>query len=223
MLELAVLGLLKDSSMHGYELKKRLTDQLGHFGRFSYGSLYPTLKRLSAGGAIEVSSPAGEPSRRKNVYRITPRGEALFTELLESGGANIADRDQFMLRFAFSRYMQPETRRRLLEGRRGYLQERLQKMSSSLKRMRDRMDAYSRELMQYGVTETEHDIRWLNDLLAAESANGIGVNDRAAGGGPGNDNGTTNGTARTTTKRSRPSRSRVAAGTARTKSLKGEI
>lgn len=176
MLELAVLGLLKDKSMHGYELKKRLDEQLGHFWRISYGSLYPTLKRLSVAGAVEVEAPvgetsrrkSGETSRRKNVYHVTPKGEDLFTELLETGGGNVADRDQFMLRFAFSRYMRPETRRRLLEGRRGYLQERMQKMSASLKRMRDRMDAYSRELMQYGLTETEHDIRWLTDMLAAE-------------------------------------------------------
>lgn len=168
MLELAVLGLLKEKSMHGYELKKRLDEQLGHFWRISYGSLYPALKRLSVSGAVEAQSLEGATSRRKHVYQITSRGEALFTELLESG-EGVADRDQFMLRFAFSRYMQPETRRRMLEGRRGYLQDRLQKISSSLKRMRDRMDAYSLELMQYGMTETEHDIRWLNDMLAAET------------------------------------------------------
>ena len=51
MLELAVLGLLKEKSMHGYELKKRLDEQLGHFWRISYGSLYPSLKRLAADGA----------------------------------------------------------------------------------------------------------------------------------------------------------------------------
>lgn len=171
MLELAVLGLLKEKSMHGYELKKRLDEQLGHFWRISYGSLYPSLKRLAADGAIEISSPQGETSRRKtNVYHVTPKGETAFTDMLESGGVNVADRDQFMLRFAFSRYMQPETRKRLLEGRRGYLQERLLKMSASLKRMRDRMDEYSQELMQYGVTETEHDIRWLTDMLAAEES-----------------------------------------------------
>ncbi|MHB8510804.1 MAG: PadR family transcriptional regulator [Actinomycetota bacterium] len=168
LLELAILGLLKEGSMHGYVLKKRLDEQLGHFWRISYGSLYPALKRLSVNGAIETLSPEGEPSRRKHVYQITPTGESLFEELIESEGGNVADRDQFMLRFAFSRYMRPETRRRLLEGRRGYLQDRLAKMSSSLKRMRDRMDAYSRELMQHGMFETEHDIRWLNDLLAAE-------------------------------------------------------
>ena len=46
MLELAVLGLLKERAMHGYQLKKRLADTLGSFWQVSYGSLYPALKRL---------------------------------------------------------------------------------------------------------------------------------------------------------------------------------
>ena len=43
MLELAILGLLIESPMHGYELRKRLTGLLGAFRAFSYGSLYPAL------------------------------------------------------------------------------------------------------------------------------------------------------------------------------------
>ncbi len=168
MLELAVLGLLKEKTMHGYELKKNVDEQLGHFWQFSYGSLYPTLKRLSKDGAVEMELPKGETSRRKNVYRITARGEELFTDLLEASSPDIEDRSAFMLRFAFSRYMKPETRRRLLEGRRGYLQERLTKMAASLKRLKDKMDAYSIELMRYGVDEAEHDIRWLDGMLEAE-------------------------------------------------------
>ena len=47
--ELALLGVLAESPMHGYELRKRLTATLGSFRAFSFGSLYPTLRRLQAG------------------------------------------------------------------------------------------------------------------------------------------------------------------------------
>jgi DNA-binding PadR family transcriptional regulator len=172
MLELGLLGLLKEKPMHGYELRQRLGEQLGPFGRFSYGSLYPTLKRLAREGAVETDLPKGETPRRKNVYRITDLGEELFATLLEeSGPAVTEERNAFMLRLAFFRYMQPETRRRLLEGRRGYLQGRLTKMAASLKKLRDKMDAYSVELMRYGVNEAEHDIRWLDEMLEAERRN----------------------------------------------------
>ena len=50
MLEIAVLGLLSESPMHGYELRKQLATSLGTFRAFSYGSLYPTLRRLQEAG-----------------------------------------------------------------------------------------------------------------------------------------------------------------------------
>lgn len=175
MLELGVLGLLKEKPMHGYELKQRLAEQLGPFGRFSYGSLYPTLKRLAKDGAVETDLPKGEASRRKNVYRITPAGESLFEALLEESGPSVTEeRNAFMLRLAFFRYMKPETRTRLMESRRGYLQGRLQKMAASLKNVKEKMDEYSVELMRYGVNEAEHDIRWLDDMLETERRNGNG-------------------------------------------------
>lgn len=56
MLELAVLGLLKEQPLHGYELKKRLGDTLGVLWGVSYGSLYPALRRLEKAGAIQSVS-----------------------------------------------------------------------------------------------------------------------------------------------------------------------
>ncbi|MDQ4089378.1 MAG: PadR family transcriptional regulator, partial [Actinomycetota bacterium] len=54
MLELAILGVLKEQQLHGYELKKRLTDALGAFSSVSFGALYPALARLEAAGAVRV-------------------------------------------------------------------------------------------------------------------------------------------------------------------------
>jgi DNA-binding PadR family transcriptional regulator len=53
VLDLAILGVLKDSDLHGYELKKRLTELLGPFSTVSFGSLYPALARLEAAGAVK--------------------------------------------------------------------------------------------------------------------------------------------------------------------------
>src|SRR5262245_27773539 len=54
LLELAILGLLKEQDLHGYELKKRLSDTLGIFSGVSFGSLYPALARLEAAGAVKA-------------------------------------------------------------------------------------------------------------------------------------------------------------------------
>ena len=132
MLELAILGLLKERSMHGYQLSKRLTDSLGGFWRVSYGSLYPTLKRLERQGAVEQVFDRQEVGRRKNVYRITETGEELFRELLEESGPDATGEDnRFRVRMAFFKYLSPETRIRLLERRRAFLEERLSTIAAS--------------------------------------------------------------------------------------------
>ena len=58
VLEFAVLGVLSDGPLHGYELRKRLTAVLGPFRALSYGSLYPCLRRLQAKDLIEEGVPA---------------------------------------------------------------------------------------------------------------------------------------------------------------------
>jgi DNA-binding PadR family transcriptional regulator len=57
VLELAILGVLKEQPLHGYELKKRLAEALGPLSSVSFGSLYPALKRLQTAGALEAVEP----------------------------------------------------------------------------------------------------------------------------------------------------------------------
>jgi DNA-binding PadR family transcriptional regulator len=167
MLELAILGLLKERSMHGYQLSKRLTDSLGGLWRVSYGSLYPSLKRLERQGAVERVFDNQEVGRRKNVYRITERGEELFRELLEEAGPEATGEDnRFRVRMAFFKYLSPEIRIRLLERRRAFLEERLSTIRASL--ATNTGDTYTTSLMQHGRQSTEQDIAWLNGLIAAE-------------------------------------------------------
>ena len=92
MLEIAVLGLLSESPMHGYELRKRLATTLGTFRAFSYGSLYPSLRRLAEAGWISEEAPldasgAAVRSRRgKRVYQLTAEGKERLAELLGRRG-----------------------------------------------------------------------------------------------------------------------------------------
>ena len=167
MLELAVLGLLKEVPMSGYELKKQLSLKLGAFWRVSYGSLYPCLKRLAADGALDVEvSPF--TSRKKHVYRLTDQGNRQFHQLLETADGHELEQDRFSMRLAFFRYLRPEARLYQLERRRGYLQERLADLRASVRTARERMDAYTIELMDHGLDEREREIAWLDRLIARE-------------------------------------------------------
>jgi DNA-binding PadR family transcriptional regulator len=169
MLELAILGLLKERAMHGYQLRKRLADTLGSFWQVSYGSLYPALKRLQKEGAVEMIFPKDQVGRRKNVYRVTEKGELLLAELLERAGQDTNTEDNgFKVRLAFFQYLKPETRIRLLERRRAQVEGHWSKQKESLQRMREQIDSYTSSLMNHELAATESDIRWLDDLIKAE-------------------------------------------------------
>jgi DNA-binding PadR family transcriptional regulator len=169
MIELAILGLLKEQPMHGYQLSHELAEQLGGLWRVSFGSLYPTLKRLEHEGAIEgVTGDGG--GRRKTVYRITRAGEQQFLELLEETPpeGTQTEETRFRLRLSFFRYLPPETRIRLLERRRTGLQERLAAVKTRLRDPETTADDYQRALMEHGRAATESDIAWLNELIQTE-------------------------------------------------------
>jgi DNA-binding PadR family transcriptional regulator len=172
MLELAILGLLKDRPMHGYQLSRELTEQLGGFWRVSYGSLYPTLRRLERQEAVEPNAGPEAPTagrRRRTTYRITEEGERLFLQLLqETPHDTQSEEARFRVRLAFFRYLPPETRLRLLERRRASLEDRLSSISASLATASGRADAYALSLMQHGRDATEQDLAWIDGLIEAE-------------------------------------------------------
>jgi DNA-binding PadR family transcriptional regulator len=169
LIETAVLGLLKDRAMHGYELKKELTAQLGQFWQVSYGSLYPTLARLEKVGAAEKIFPKGEVKRRKNIYRITKTGEEMFaTSMAEH--SSVSDAARFGIKFAFFRYIESSDRVELLERRRAYLNEKLADMRAKLRSYKERIDAYTYRLMEHDADTTKADIQWIDRIIAEEKA-----------------------------------------------------
>jgi DNA-binding PadR family transcriptional regulator len=173
-LELAVLGLLHDAPMHGYELRKRVNALLGWGRAFSYGTLYPCLKELVRRGflAQDVPDRAEVPGltgrRSKIVYKLTPEGKERFVELLGRSGPASWEDEQFGVHFAFFGRADSATRLRILEGRRSRLQERLEAFRTSLQRTRERLDAYTLELQRHGLESVEREVRWLDGLIDAE-------------------------------------------------------
>ena len=172
MLEFAILGLLHEAPMHGYELRKRLHDLLGTLRAFSYGSLYPTLRRLLRSGWIAEEAPDPEPRswgrRGKRVYKLTAEGKEHFAELLADAGPQTWDDEGFGVHMAFFSRTPAEVRMRILEGRRRRVEERREGLRSSMARAGEQIDRYTRELHRLGLETSEREVRWLNELIAHE-------------------------------------------------------
>lgn len=189
VLELAILGLLKDQPLHGYEIRKRLGESLGFLWGVSFGSLYPALRRLEKAGAIAAIIPAprrghiastgslsgeaavarrgllGAAARNRKAYELTARGEELFNELLlahQTAGSD--DERSFAVRFTFARYMSPVQRFRLLEDRGIEIQRKIR----SLETLDREIDIYSTALAQRQMQSLQADLEWVTNLLSKE-------------------------------------------------------
>jgi DNA-binding PadR family transcriptional regulator len=196
VIDLAILGLLTEQELHGYELKKRLGELLSSRASVSFGSLYPALARLERQGCVKAveerttvpaapmsGSLAGElaafkarvreaglvkgAGRGKKVYGITDRGRERLVELLSDPDAS--DDRAFTLRVAFAPLLSDGDRLEMFERRRAELLHR----RDDLRRRqaapgRGRGHAYVSALLERDAENLAHDLAWLDRLIDAE-------------------------------------------------------
>ena len=192
MIDLAILGLLTEQELHGYELKKRLGELLSSRASISFGSLYPALARLEAQGAVKAveqrtavpaapmtGSLAGElaafkarvrerslakgTGRGKKVYGITDLGRERLVELLSD--PDVSDDRAFTLRVAFARHLDPAARLEVFERRRTEL---LGRRDDLRRRATRRADRYLGALQERDADHLANDLAWLDRLIDTE-------------------------------------------------------
>jgi len=172
-LQLAVLALLADGPLHGYEVRRRLDVRLGAFRALSYGTLYPALRQLQTAGWVEETTQARVPGtvaprRTRVTYALTADGREHLTHLLEEAGPDAWEDDAFGVRFALFTRVAPRTRLRILQGRRTRMLERLEQLSHSIDRAQALVDEYALEAQRHGLATVRAEVDWLDGLIEAE-------------------------------------------------------
>jgi DNA-binding PadR family transcriptional regulator len=197
MLDLAILGLLEENDLHGYELRKRLGDLLGlRLAAISFGSLYPALGRLEKAGLVKAvsSRPAAAAPR-------TPMSGSLVGELaafraqrraVTGGGRgsrgkkvygitdagrqrlvelladpDVSDDRAFPVRVAFCRNLAGPERLALFERRRAELARRAGERGTATG-SDGRVNTYLRSLLERDSAALAADLAWLDRLITAE-------------------------------------------------------
>jgi len=197
MIDIAILGLLKDQDLHGYELRKRLDELPGARPTVSFGSLYPALGRLERAGFVKAvtfqktptppapmsGSLAGElvafRALRRNAAGETKRGSRgkKVYGLTDDGDRrlhellvddNVADDRDFEVRVAFCHHLAPGERVALFRRRRSELVRRRDETRTAGGPRR--LTTYLRSLMEHDTEAVTADLAWLDRLIAAEEA-----------------------------------------------------
>ena len=118
-LDYALLGLIHQAPMSGYDLRKVMAETaLGNYSS-SPGAIYPALARLEKNGYVEGEEDRSTSLRPKKLYRPTTSGRKIFREWLsrDIDRYDVSHKlDEVMLRFAFHSILASSgATRRLLE------------------------------------------------------------------------------------------------------------
>lgn len=164
---LLLLGLLRAQKMHGYQLQQFLDEHMGFFSSLKASTAYYTLERMAEEGLVEAKSerPGNRPTRQ--VYCITPSGEAAFHELLQE---NLSSFDFGEtgddVGIAFLNALDPAEAGTLLAKKRARIEQRRAEVDGALERVKA-VEPTHLALLRARL-RLEADLAWLDEVETSQ-------------------------------------------------------
>jgi len=173
----AILGLLKYSDMHGYQIKEHIDKNFGHMWSINFGQIYPNLKDLEKDKFINMLevAPSEDGGPQKKLYSITENGIDEFSRwLAESNHKPMLIRDQFLLKFAFFGFGEAERAKEIIDEQIEIFEAQLKRRQKNHVRW-ERLGVYVRLLAELGITQNEMYLDWLRHARAEIEKNSKGA------------------------------------------------
>ena len=171
-LKYAILGLLNQKEMTGYDLMKQFESTLCEFWSAKHSQIYPELKKLTEEGSVAYKTEPSDNGAEKKIYHITEEGRRDFIDWLSSETKpQPTPKDISRLKIFFCNCLPAEDRKFLLE-------DQLHKHSSRLKHLRNNQSKFTavpdNEADEFGdylvlmgaIMREEMVIEWLRKGLA---------------------------------------------------------
>jgi len=76
--ELAILSVLEQEALHGYQIGRRIAEESGGALQFTLAALYPLLYRMERRGWLRAEWQTGESGKRRRCYQLTARGRKML-------------------------------------------------------------------------------------------------------------------------------------------------
>jgi DNA-binding PadR family transcriptional regulator len=162
----AMLGILAEKDLHGYELKTSFDEKVGEFWSLNYGQIYTTLDRLEKDDLVTYDRQTQDRRPDRKIYSITKKGKKELDEWLSSPVQRVrALRDEFFIKLVFMDKDNPGPVLELIEKQKALYLKQMNKLTHQkleLKKRSKAPDALTTELlMDAGLFHAEADIKWL--------------------------------------------------------------
>jgi DNA-binding PadR family transcriptional regulator len=107
-----ILGFLAEGPMHGYKLRRKMSQLYGYARTTSEGTIYPAINRLLAAGALTQELEPGVGAASRRTLHLTLDGRARLEGLLrDADGHDITDGGRFFIVLAFLSLLPDEAER----------------------------------------------------------------------------------------------------------------
>ena len=158
----ALLGLLLEGPLSGYDIRRIFTrTPMGSFSD-SPGAIYPALDRLEAAGLVRGRIENSAGLRRRKTFQLTPAGTASLKRWLGEPVTRddvVHDTDELMLRFGFMDAGLGEA------ASVRFLTSLQQELKAYIPELKLYLDAHGREMPRSGSLALESGIRAYETLF----------------------------------------------------------
>ena len=164
--ELVLLGLLKESPKHGYEIKKKIKEILSLFAGVELKSIYYPLQILEKRGLVVKRKNKQGRRPQRLVYELTPKGQSRFNELLAKSFLNFK-RPRFSLDLSlyFLGYMKPEIAKRRLQARMQILDRVIKGLKQMINSLKKRRLSSLVNILEHNLQMVETESKFLAQLI----------------------------------------------------------
>ncbi|WP_455542470.1 PadR family transcriptional regulator [Intestinibacter sp.] len=176
-LKYAILGLMNQKQMTGYDLTKQFESTLNEFWHAKHSQIYPELKKLTEEGLIEYHTEISGSSLKKKVYSITENGKKdLHTWLLKSVPLTHTPKDEFRLKVFFFSNLKTEEELMHLQTQLSQHEDRLQHLRQNMKKFSNIPEKSTDEFGDYlvllgAIMREETNCEWLKKCIELINCN----------------------------------------------------
>ncbi len=164
--ELVLLGLLKESPKHGYEIKKKIKEILYLFTGVDLKSIYYPLQILEKKGLVVKRKNKQGRRPQRLVYELTQKGQDHFDELLKQSFLNFK-RPHFTLDLSlyFLHYMKPGIAKRRLRGRMRILGKVITGLKQMVGSLKKKKLVSLENILEHNLQMVETESKFLSNLI----------------------------------------------------------
>ncbi|KYC44093.1 PadR family transcriptional regulator [Scytonema hofmannii PCC 7110] len=150
----AIMGLLQQEEMTGYDLKTSCFDRtIAHLWQADQAQIYRTLDKLEERGWISCTVEIQRDRPNRKVYRLTEAGKAEFTRWLQEPHPLPTVRDPLRIQMFFAAQLPDNAIIKLLEQQRAARCEKLEKCKAIELPLLDNLSNNRQQILQRLVLE----------------------------------------------------------------------